>query len=95
MDKKEILRRARLARSENDKELAGILEDYARLKYSYIPQLLSKFDPPSGGKFFPHMSKLNESSDVATQYQIAKQQLYDHVGFDPSRIEFQIVPMLD
>jgi hypothetical protein len=34
----------------------GILGDYFRLRFNYIPQLLSKFKPDKGGYFTPHRS---------------------------------------
>ena len=61
MIKKDILSRSKIARESGDLQLAGMLEDYARLKYSFIPQLLVHFEPAPGGRYFPHMSKIKNS----------------------------------
>lgn len=43
-------------------ELKGIIGDYYRLKFSYIPQLLKKFDKDAGGMHTPHRSKLKDGA---------------------------------
>jgi hypothetical protein len=38
----------------------GIIGDYFRLKFSYVPQLLKHFDKGSYDYYFPHTTKLKE-----------------------------------
>jgi len=50
----------KIYRETPDGELKGIIGDYIRLKFSYIPQLLKHFNPDPGGYYTPHRSKLKE-----------------------------------
>jgi len=63
--KKEINKLYRDA--EQGSMLKGVIGDYYRLKFSYIPQLLKKFEPNSGGFFTPHQSTLKkDDNDITT-----------------------------
>lgn len=41
----------------------GIIGDYFRLRFNYIPQLLKHFTPDVGGYFTPHRSKLKDEKE--------------------------------
>jgi hypothetical protein len=45
-------------------DIAGMLEDYNRLKNSYIPQLEHVIEPKNNHKNFPHMVKNIENLDI-------------------------------
>ena len=42
-------------------ELKGIIGDYMRLRFNYIPQLLKHFEPDPGGYYTPHRSTFKEA----------------------------------
>lgn len=54
MTRKEILKKANTARKEGDKELAGMLEELNRLKFNFIPQVMSYFKEST----FPHQLRI-------------------------------------
>lgn len=58
--RKEIVKAEGLARESGNILVAGMLSDYSRLRYSFIPQLLEKFTPRVKGFYFPHMTNVKK-----------------------------------
>jgi len=59
--RKDILNKAEYYRNEGDTDTAGMLEHLAQLKFSFIPQLITKMEDVgftwSGEHKFPHFAK--------------------------------------